>query len=304
MDDLMNRVGALIEEHVKSEVEARTLIHSIQIKECQARECSCPSEEFNIMRKDRDEAQALAKERLDAIDNLRAILKDERKAFDVMRDERDAERRSASKYRVMWEQLHRAQSEDLDAKEQLKELLSTLGLAHFDRDTIKKSIELSRNRDLRLRSERDEAKAQLEVACAKVRELEAQLLEVRKAVGEKAPEESAKAPPKQSEFQVGDLVARHPRGPGCWGKVHAVKGDYVRVSYPTVGEGLYWHMERELTRKPVEVGDTVRVTIESHAGKRGKLEVLGESDRWCDMVRLDESSLLYVPRRYLVAIAP
>lgn len=240
-----------------------------------------------------------------------------------MRQERD-------KCRTMWEQLHRAQGEDLDARATLKELLGALGLAHFDRATIASALEATRLRDIRIVTERDdavaakyqairdllaaretlkvvqsnlrnvrvtiqaerdvadkacaerdEAKSQLEVACAKVRKLDTRLLEVRKAVGERAPSESAKAPPKPSDFQVGDIVARHTRGPGCWGKVIAVDGDYVQVSYPAVGEGMHWHMERELQRKPIEVGDKVRIVDGMYAGRVAKcIWVKGKDASW------------------------
>lgn len=103
------------------------------------------------------------------------------------RDELKAER---DKYRAMWKQLHRAQGEDLDAKEQFKELLGALGLAHFDRNTISSALEATRKRDARLCIERDEAWAahgaaekRYQEVTDKVQALELKLLEVRKAVG-------------------------------------------------------------------------------------------------------------------------
>lgn len=254
MDDLMNKVGALIEEHVKSEVEARAA--------------------FTFPSKDeiRRGARALGSDR--------------------------------DKYRTMWEQLHRAQGEDLDAKEQLKELLSALGLNHFtrDRSVIAGALELTRKRDARLCSERDEAWAARDTAekryqevSGKVRELEAKLLEVRKAVGEKVPAESVKAPPKPSEFQKGDLVARHMRGPGCWGTVQAVDGDYVQVFYPQENR-FYHHMERALTRKPIEKGDRVRGIHSTFVDV-----VIGTSD---DGSRCHFKVAPFRETRFLIAIAP
>ena len=210
MDDLMNKVSALIKAHVKSEVEARegSLLVAYGVIE-DARKALGAGKGEGL----KAAAERVAKERDTTI-----------KQFEWMREERDAANRSANKYRTMREQLHRAHTEHLDVKEQLKELLSALGLAHFDRNTIEGAIKATRERDKALVAERDDAiasvqswreKAQsieverdramsdaknarseieswkhaskIEIGSLreKVQALEAKLLEVRKAVGGK-----------------------------------------------------------------------------------------------------------------------
>ena len=210
MDDLMNKVGALIEEHVKGEVDARRvlepsedevrrgaralgfwekLVETLSDGRVEDANFDDVMAKIQALRDTREEWQARAEDafaNIDTLCNRVTVVRAERDEakrteenftaqFNIMRKERD-------EYHTMWEQLHRAQGEDLDAKEQLKELLGALGLAHFDRNTIAGAIEATRKRDARLVSERDTAKAQLEVACAKVRELDAKLLEVRIAI--------------------------------------------------------------------------------------------------------------------------
>ncbi len=178
-------------------------------------------------------------------------------------------RKDCDAYRVMWEQLLHAQSEDLKAC-----------------------------------TERDELRE-------RVRVLEAKLLEVRKVAAQDAPEKHAeRSDDEPSEFQKGDLVARHMRDPGCWGTVTDVDGDYVQVLYPREGEGVCWHMERELKRKPVEPGDRVRVTgdlskgspFSGRVGTARAKELGGIYGEW----RIDkpEGSSFATCARLVVAIAP
>ena len=233
MDDLMNKVSALIESHVKSEVDERSTSLKVAYKviEDARRELNAvpgegllaaamrTSRERDSLRgsvcgqTSKDEIRRGARalgfweklvetlcigpadeetfdhvmECIQAMKEWRLHAEDCQKQIEVLceridavRKDRDAANGTASKYRTMWEQLHRAQGEEIGAAGQLKELLSALGLAHFDRNTIEGALKATRERDARLVAERDDAVASVQSWREKAQALEAKLLEVRK----------------------------------------------------------------------------------------------------------------------------
>jgi uncharacterized coiled-coil DUF342 family protein len=223
--------------------------------------------QFDIMRKERDEACALAGERLTAIDGLRATLKE-------VREDRDSLVRDGTY-----------------AQHQLKELLSALGLTNYtsDKRLVEGALKATRERDARLVAERDALSAQLRTAleirdgwsmkakdleaerdetaaCAqswreKAQALEAKLLEVRKAAAQDAPEKHAACPDDEEVeeaegFRVGDLVQLANMQPPHvkWQAVTKLEGD-GRVHYGKYGA----YAPHMLARKPVEAGDRVRI---------------------------------------------
>lgn len=245
MDDLMNKVGALIEEHVKSEVEARRELFETMAQErgkvrkilnagaCEPIEeaaarvarhrdallvenahlvdryskdevrrgaralgfweklvetlCVGPAEDATfdyVMEK----IQAL-KERSEQLKVAQNDLRNVRVTIQAERDVADKACAERDKYRTMWEQLHRAQGEDLGAQATLKELLSALGLAHFDSATVSEAVRRTHEYDRKQRETikrlNEEVAASLrehQKTLAKVRELDAKMLEVRKVV--------------------------------------------------------------------------------------------------------------------------
>ena len=251
MDDLMNKVGALIEEHVKAEVASHRVFDE---SECETR--------------------------------LVAL-------FGVT-DPRD-----------IVESVERAVKERDKAKEQLKELIALLGLDGVSPETVKGALLKVRAWDKDLREKRDNACAQRDEAVRhaqalreQVQALELKLLEVRKVVADEA-----RAPDEVDGFRVGDLV-RHRSSTLSWGVVDAV-GQYIRVVYPghDRGPGAPSYKPDEITRKPVEVGDAVRVTLERYASRTGTVKSLGQDGK-CDLVCESPSTMLYVRHEHLVAIAP
>ena len=139
MDDLMNKVCALIEEHVKNEVEALRV---------QTQHSDLVSSTLETVR----DVLGAPPGAEYATDAARRVVR-----------ERDGLKAERDKYRTMWEQLHCAQGEDLEA---------------------------TRLRDIRLVAERDDACAakdqairDLQAMREKVQALELKLLEVRRAVG-------------------------------------------------------------------------------------------------------------------------
>lgn len=267
MNDLMNKIGALIEEHVKAEVASRRVLDE---SECETRLVALfgvtdprdivESVERAVKERDKHKDNHATAGRI--IEHVRLILGASstellHEAAQRVRNEYNTASHAAAKYRTMWEQLHLAHTEHLDAKEQLKELLGALGLSHFtsDRSVIAGARASMRERDARLCSERDEAWAardtaekRYQEASDKAHELELKLLEVRKVVADEA-----RAPVEVDGFRVGDLVrwnnatthvqSAYSRGHGHRGLV-IVGGETVQA----IG----------LVRKPVEMGDSVR----------------------------------------------
>ena len=196
MDDLINKVGALIEEHVKSEVEARgpslTVAYNV-IEEARRvlgagkgeglkaaavrvvserehlRDQPPKDERANLlhhMLRVQTQHSDLVSSTLETVRDVLGAPPGAESATDAARRvvrERDGLKAERDKYRTMWEQLHRAQGEDLEA---------------------------TRLRDIRLVAERDDACAakdqairDLQAMREKVQALELKLLEVRRAVG-------------------------------------------------------------------------------------------------------------------------
>jgi hypothetical protein len=71
-------------------------------------------------------------------------------------------------------------------------------------------------------------------------------------------------------FRVGDLVAAAPTGAGSWGRVIGFDAGDVECDY--LEQGIHSHEPSELSRKPVEVGDTVRVLGDARAA--GKVHTM------------------------------
>lgn len=297
MDDLMNKVGALIEEYIEGETEARGLIKARNDTERLKGELRVQTQHSDLVSSTLETVRDILGAPPGAefaTDAARRVVKE--------RDELKAER---DKYRAMWKQLHRAQGEDLDAKEQFKELLGALGLAHFDRNTISSALEATRKRDARLVSERDEALAARDsarfaskvaheqlaaVRCERdmLREraqaADAKLFEVRNAAGEKAPAVDNERHYEGDElegFRVGDLVQLRGMHPSHarWQTVTKLEED-GRVRYAPC-DAYAPHM---IARKPIEAGDAVRWKNEAtRRDSRGmaKYVVTRVDDRHC-----------------------
>ena len=151
-----------------------------------------------------------------------------------------------------------------------------------------------------LKQERDDWRKRAEAA-------EAKLLEVRGIVA--APQCVPLKPEEVDGFRVGDLV----RWSGLMGDACAMSGgarwrpissfDGLKASYE--GGVRNGYPTSKLTRKPVEVGDTVRIVEGGHAGRIGRVDgiVCGEARVVTDPnASLGEALWVMLPR--LVAVAP
>ncbi len=135
-----------------------------------------------------------------------------------------------------------------------------------------------------------------ERAAARITELEARLAAVAPAV--EAPVETAEV----DGFRVGDLVRNLASAPSlAWGTVRHLSR-FVEVEYAGAPHRIAYCSD-ELTRKPVEVGDTVRCTAVGYESKRGKVVELGALGKSC-AVTTAPGSTLYMPAAHLVAVAP
>lgn len=281
MDDLMNKIGALIEEHVKAEVASR---RAFDESEHETRFVALfgvtdPRDIVESAERAVKERDKLRTDRDSLVTRLRGVI--------ANRD----------KYRTMWEQLHLAHTEHLDAKEQLKELLALLGLDGVSPETVKGALLKVRAWDKDLRDKHDNACAQRDESVRhtqalreQVRALELKLLEVRNVVADEA-----RAPVEVGGFKVGDLVRNLLSAPCiAWGRVTRV-GRHVEVTYPTNREAIAYKPD-ELCRKPVGVGDMVRNTVGTRIGK-----VIGTSEHG-DICHFEEMPMHRT--RGLIAIAP
>lgn len=317
MDDLMNKVEALIEAHVKSECGESVRAYHAVIVNARSILGACKEEGLEAA------AERVVKERDRALAAVAVESKQARGFRDIVgivgapnfiTPHSDLVALTVDDVRKLRADRDSLAHERRHAQHQLKELLSTLGLAHFDRSTIEGAIKATRERDKRLVAEcmlhcadSDKAVREAQALRERVQGLELKLLEVRKAAAENAPEKHAAYPDGEEAeeiegFRVGDLVQLANMQPPHvkWQAVTKLEGD-GRVRY-----GKYdAYAPHLIARKPIEVGDTVRFAGESKRFRVEKIEPGNEGNgaMWARCTTNGLSSGFIRVER-LVAIAP
>ena len=153
----------------------------------------------------------------------------------------------------------------------------------------------------KIEAERNAACAERDALRERAEAAEAKLLEVRGIVA--APQCVPLKPEEVDGFRVGDLV----RFDGEALPLLEVLFDETVGSFGTVERNSPYRRKscsqlQHMARKPVEVGDTVRVTDGSYVGVRGPVDCIVDGEAY---VRLGDGwGTRWLPTRSLVAVAP
>ena len=109
---------------------------------------------------------------------------------------------------------------------------------------------------------------------------------------------------EEGDFQEGDLV-RHMHSTLSWGTVYEV-GDYIKVSYsgPILSSCKSSYKPNEIARKPIEVGDTVRVKGLGRGKVAGREATTMHPPRWRVWLDCEKPSTYMCSPEDCIAVAP
>lgn len=226
-----------------------------------------------------------------ALTRLRHLQADARNAsaLSVERTKAQRERDAALYDAKVWKQ---AIEDEKKAHEWTQVVLSTTRLAY---DGVAKERDAARAEQAGVAAQRDAHLSRSVDLAARVTELEAALKRASCTLT------ATPAAVEVDGFRVGDLV-RHRSSVLSWGVVDAVS-QHVRVVCPGHDRGPDASSYRpdELARKPVEVGDTVRVSDGSYVGVRGLVDCIVDGEAYVTLG--DGWGTRWLPARSLVAVA-